>query len=73
MYPKNEGIFIPELSAILLTMKLGPFPIYVLAPMKTAPRLIGTRYCSAIYLAPPSERMVPVSWGRAAAVSKNTT
>ncbi len=36
-YPKNEGISIPEDSEIDLTIKLGAFPIYVLAPMNPAP------------------------------------
>ena len=37
MYPPNEGILIPCRSAILFTMKLGPFPMYVFAPIKTEP------------------------------------
>jgi len=37
MYPKKLGMFTPASSAIDFTMKLGALPIYVLAPMKTAP------------------------------------
>src|SRR5437762_3472366 len=33
----------PDRSAILLTMKFGPFPIYVFAPMKTEPHETATR------------------------------
>ena len=34
-YPINEGIFIPDCSAIDFTMKLGAFPMYVNAPKNT--------------------------------------
>ena len=37
MYPKNDGMSIPSCSAIDLTMKLGPLPIFVIAPKNTAP------------------------------------
>ncbi len=37
MYPKKLGIDIFCSSAIDLTIKLGAFPMYVLAPIKTAP------------------------------------
>src|SRR6266496_4372876 len=43
MYPKNEGILIPFSSAMALTMKLGAFPMYVFAPMNTAPVEIAAR------------------------------
>jgi len=36
-YPKKEGISIPDDSEIDFTIKLGALPIYVFAPMKTAP------------------------------------
>ena len=42
IYPKNEGIFILFSSAIALTIKLGALPIYVLAPIKTAPKEIAS-------------------------------
>jgi len=42
IYPKKLGIFIPDSSAIDFTIKLGAFPIYVFAPMNTAPREIPT-------------------------------
>ncbi len=44
MYPKNEGIFTRDCSAIDFTMKLGPFPIYVFAPNMTAPAEIASTY-----------------------------
>ena len=37
IYPKKLGIRMPLASAIPLTRKLGAFPMYVLAPMNTAP------------------------------------
>ena len=43
MYPKKLGISILFSSAILLTIKLGAFPIYVIAPKKTAPIEIAKR------------------------------
>ena len=36
-YPKKLGISIPDDSEIDFTIKLGALPIYVLAPIKTAP------------------------------------
>ena len=36
-YPKKLGISIPDDSDIDLTMKFGALPIYVFAPIKTAP------------------------------------
>ena len=44
MYPKKLGILTPASSAIDLTIKLGAFPMYVFAPMKTAPTDIAARY-----------------------------
>src|SRR5213075_758921 len=41
MYPKNDGIGTPASSAIDFTMKLGAFPMYVFAPMKTDPVAIA--------------------------------
>src|SRR5207237_8052450 len=43
MYPKNDGIGTPASSAIDFTMKLGAFPMYVFAPMKTDPVAIACR------------------------------
>ena len=40
-YPKKLGISIPEDSDIDLTMKLGALPIYVFAPINTAPAEIA--------------------------------
>ena len=36
-YPKKLGISIPDDSEIDFTIKFGAFPIYVIAPIKTAP------------------------------------
>ena len=35
----GEGILMPDCSAIAFTMKLGPLPMYVIAPINTEPRL----------------------------------
>jgi len=43
MYPKNEGIFTLFSSQMDFTMKLGAFPIYVFAPMKTEPAEMANR------------------------------
>ena len=40
-YPKKLGISMPDDSAIDLTMKFGALPIYVFAPIKTAPQEIA--------------------------------
>ena len=40
-YPKKLGISTPDDSAIDLTMKFGALPIYVFAPIKTAPAEIA--------------------------------
>src|SRR5579862_256333 len=37
MYAKKLGVFAPAESAMALTMKFGPLPMYVHAPKKTAP------------------------------------
>ena len=37
MYPKKDGISIPISSAMDLTIKFGPLPIYEKAPKNTAP------------------------------------
>ena len=41
-YPKKLGISIPDDSDIDFTMKFGALPIYVLAPIKTAPAEIAS-------------------------------
>ena len=42
-YPKKLGMVIPDSSAMDLTIKLGAFPIYVFAPIKTAPIEIAVK------------------------------
>jgi hypothetical protein len=42
-YPKKLGISIPDDSEIDFTIKLGALPIYVLAPINTAPAEIANR------------------------------
>ena len=42
-YPKKLGMSIPDDSEIDFTMKLGAFPIYVFAPIKTAPAEIASK------------------------------
>lgn len=46
MYPKNDGMSIPLCSAIDLTMKLGPLPMYVSEPKNTAPMQIAFKRIS---------------------------
>ena len=41
-YPKKLGILIPEDSEIDLTIKFGALPMYVFAPIKTAPAEIAS-------------------------------
>ena len=43
IYPKKLGIGISFSSAIDLTIKLGALPMYVIAPMKTAPKEIALK------------------------------
>jgi hypothetical protein len=43
MKPKKLGIWVPVSSAIDRTIKFGAFPIYVLAPKKTALAEIALR------------------------------
>ena len=42
IYPKNDGIRTPFSSDIDFTIKFGAFPIYVFAPMNTAPHEIAS-------------------------------
>ena len=41
-YPKKLGISIPDDSDIDFTIKFGALPMYVLAPIKTAPADIAS-------------------------------
>ena len=43
MYPKKLGISMPFSSTIAFTVKFGPLPMWLFAPMKTAPQLIAAR------------------------------
>ena len=43
IYPKKPGILTPFSSAMDLTIKLGALPIYVPAPINTAPQDIAVR------------------------------
>ena len=43
IYPKKEGIRIPFSSEIDFTIKFGALPIYVLAPINTAPQEIAIK------------------------------
>ena len=45
-YPPKLGIFTLFSSATDFTMKLGAFPMYVFAPMNTAPTEIAFNNCS---------------------------
>ena len=44
IYPKKDGMRIPFSSAIDFTMKFGALPIYVLAPINTAPQEIAIQH-----------------------------
>jgi len=44
IYPKKLGMFTPPSWAMAFTIKLGAFPIYVVAPKNTAPVEIAKRY-----------------------------
>lgn len=69
MYPKKLGILMLFSSAIDLTMKFGALPIYVLAPMKTAPAEIASNMiCETV----PTVVSMPAVAPRAPAVCKNT-
>ena len=48
MYPKKLGILTPSSSAIERTIKLGALPIYVFAPIKTAPAVTAIRSCDVM-------------------------
>lgn len=75
MYPKNEGMSMPLCSAMDLTMKLGPLPMYVSEPKNTAPIHIALRSISLIpaTTAPSVGRVNAVAWNTIAvgALSRN--
>ena len=77
IYTKKLGILTPACSAILFTMKLGPFPIYVMEPKKTAPmemaRSSGSDTSATRLAAPGSANVVAVAWKTIAvgALSRN--
>ena len=50
MNPKKLGISIPFSSAMALTIKLGAFPIYVYAPIKTAPHEIANNVFECVVI-----------------------
>ena len=68
-YPKKDGILTPFSSAIDFTIKFGAFPIYVLAPMKTAPAEIAVSILRGTI---PSEVAIPSVKCKAPAVVRNT-
>jgi hypothetical protein len=59
MYPKKLGILTPCSSAIDLTMKFGPLPMYEFAPMKTAPQDMAASTLAD--MPPPSLKLNPRS------------
>ena len=63
IYPKKLGMVIPASSEMDFTIKLGAFPMYVVAPINTAPAEIAS---SVVYNS-------PISWSASPpAVLKNT-
>ena len=69
IYPKKDGILIPFSSAIERTIKFGALPIWVLAPINTAPQEIAIRIAFGIKLV---SVCTPEVNPREAAVVKNT-
>ena len=65
--PKKLGISIPDDSDMDLTIKFGALPIYVFAPMKTAPTEIAS---NVLYISPISNSGPPSN--PPPAVLKNT-
>ena len=68
-YPKNEGIRIPFSSAMDLTMKFGALPIYVFAPINTAPQEIASSILAGTV---PRAVTMPCDNPKAPAVVRNT-
>ena len=69
IYPKKLGILILFSSAMDLTIKFGALPIYVLAPINTAPAEIASSMsCDTV----PTEVAMPCVAPRAPAVWRKT-
>ena len=77
IYTKKLGIRKPFSSAILLTIKFGPLPMYVKEPKNTAPidmaRNKGSATPATKLVAPGSANVVAVVWNTIAvgALSRN--
>ena len=69
IYPKKLGILTPLCSAIDLTIKLGPFPMYVKAPKNTAPNDMARK----ISCGTPATITASVAWGMPCATVWNAT
>ena len=69
IYPKKPGILTPFSSAMDLTIKLGALPIYVPAPINTAPQDIAVRSFTVII---PALVVIPFVNPNVPAVVKNT-
>ena len=69
IYAKKPGILMPSSSAIALIMKFGALPIYVLAPMKTAPAEIASSMSGVTV---PTVVAMPSVAPRLAAVCRKT-
>ena len=69
IYPKKEGIFTPFSSEMDFTIKFGAFPMYVLAPINTAPQEIAE---SSFAGTVPRDVAIPLVIPRVPAVVRNT-
>jgi len=69
IYPKKEGILIPFSSDMDFTIKLGALPIYVLAPINTAPQEIAISIFTETV---PTVVEIPFVAPRVPAVVRNT-
>jgi len=69
IYPKKDGMLIPFSSESVLTIKFGALPIYVLAPINTAPQEIAE---SSFTGTVPSVVAIPFVNPRVPAVVRNT-
>lgn len=69
IYPKKLGILTPFSSEIDFTIKLGALPIYVTAPINTAPHEIAVRSFSDTI---PTVVAIPVVAPSVPAVVRNT-
>ena len=70
-YPKKDGMRTPFSSEMDFTIKFGALPIYVLAPMNTAPQEIAIRNIFGICPIAVEIMLAPASPDDAAVV-KNT-